>query len=128
MRNYSGINLKYKHYNRHKMKYITIIFILYILTSCHFFAQNARRTCMWCNREIILPSGLPCKVMGRDTTCTFQTKKWEIICDKQNHLPDDVFSQTLLLNENNKVILTGKPTPGSKLWKLYKKQSDNKLL
>ena len=42
-------------------------------------------------------------------------------CDRQNHLPDDVFYQTFLLDENNKVQLIGKPIPDSKLWELYKK-------
>ena len=132
-------------------------------------------TLAWYNREMILPSGLTCKIMGKDTVCTFQTKKWKIFtyidtigcstcnfraldwkriiheadsitsnvtfifyahlknyeefevytginrfnypifydyegkCDRQNHLPDDVFYQTFLLDENNKVILAGNP-------------------
>ena len=42
-------------------------------------------------------------------------------CNKQNKLPQHVFYQTFLLDENNKVLLIGKPTPGSNLWNLYKK-------
>ncbi len=170
-----------------KIKYLVIIFTVYTLTSCHFFGQDARMTLAWYNREMILPSGLTCKMMGKDTVCTFQTKKWKIFtyidtigcstcnfraldwkriiheadsitsnvtfifyahlknyeefevytginrfnypifydyegkCDRQNHLPDDVFYQTFLLDENNKVQLIGKPIPDSKLWELYKK-------
>lgn len=42
-------------------------------------------------------------------------------CMKQNNLPNHYFYQTFLLDENNKVLLIGKPKPGSKLWELYKK-------
>lgn len=42
-------------------------------------------------------------------------------CNKLNHLPDHVFYQTFLLNENNKVLLLGRPKPNSEIWKLYKK-------
>ena len=42
-------------------------------------------------------------------------------CNKQNKLPQHVFYQTFLLDENNKVLLIGIPTPGSNLWIMYKK-------
>lgn len=42
-------------------------------------------------------------------------------CNKLNHLPNHVFYQTFLLDENNKVLLLGRPRPNSKIWKLYKK-------
>ncbi len=48
-----------------KIKYLVIIFTVYTLTSCHFFGQDARMTLAWYNREMILPSGLPCKMMGK---------------------------------------------------------------
>ena len=50
-----------------KIKYLVIIFTVYTLPSCHFFGQDARMTLAWYNREMILPSGLPCKMMGKDT-------------------------------------------------------------
>jgi len=40
---------------------------------------------------------------------------------KRNHLPDNRFYHTFLLDENNKVILCGSPTDHSKLWDVYKK-------
>ena len=49
-----------------KIKYLVIIFTVYTLTSCHFFGQDARMTLAWYNREMILPSGLPCKMMGKE--------------------------------------------------------------
>lgn len=42
-------------------------------------------------------------------------------CNKLNHLPNHVSYQTFLLDENNKVLLLGKPKPNSEIWKLYKK-------
>ncbi len=42
-------------------------------------------------------------------------------CNKKNQLPKHVFYQTFLLDENNKVLLIGKPKPDTKLWDLYKK-------
>lgn len=42
-------------------------------------------------------------------------------CNKKNNLPNQVIYQTFLLDENNKVLLIGKPKPDSKLWELYKK-------
>lgn len=66
-----------------KMKYLIAIFIPYALTSCHFFSQEGRKareiTLSWRNREITLPTNLPCKVMGQDTTyLPFHFKKYKI--------------------------------------------------
>lgn len=43
------------------------------------------------------------------------------VCNLKNNLPNQVYFQTFLLDENNKVLLIGKPKPDSKLWDLYKK-------
>ena len=163
-----------------------------MVISCRFLDKNNREmnkiALYWHNREIIIPSELSCKTMGRDTLCKgLISKKYKIFtyidtmgcsacnfgamdwrhliqeadsltqdiaflfyahlkdyeefetytqinkfnypifydykgeCNKQNHLPDHVFYQTFLLDETNKVLLVGKPKPGSKLWELYKK-------
>lgn len=42
-------------------------------------------------------------------------------CNIKNNLPNQVIYQTFLLDENNKVLLIGKPKPNTKLWDLYKK-------
>ena len=41
---------------------------------------------------------------------------------KRNHLPDDPKYQTLLLDEQNRVVLIGRPQRNPSLWQVYKKE------
>lgn len=162
-----------------------------MIISCDIMDNDAAKyrkiALKWQRRKIILPTELPCKVIGFDTIfssattkkykiftyidtvgcteCNFGALAWKQLIDqmdtlssdvvflfyahlknyrefetylkmnkfnhpifydyfdecKKNQLPQHVFYQTFLLDENNKVLLIGKPKPDSKLWNLYKK-------
>ena len=172
------------------MRYIIIVLFMLLMSSCNFVSKKGREaqhmTLEWHNRNIVLPTDLPCKVLEKDTNisllskykiftyidtigctaCQFGALDWKQliheadslnydvdflfyahlkdyeefetylevnkfkhpifydyngVCNTKNNLPNQVIYQTFLLDENNKVLLIGKPTPDSKLWDLYKK-------
>lgn len=58
------------------MKYFFYSCVLILLVSCGYVEKHTQRLINeWIGKEVVLPSNIPTKILGRDTNCTYLLEK-----------------------------------------------------